>query len=75
MAFFSSVVSISSSDTLSVSSPSPSNRLLIRFDTRSTAVSDVDSLMNFEGSVAYTYQQSRDVVSVTSSTQGSNYRY
>jgi outer membrane receptor for ferrienterochelin and colicin len=31
--------------------------------------------MNFEGSVAYTYQQARDVVSVTSSTQGSNYRY
>jgi hypothetical protein len=31
--------------------------------------------MNWEGSVAYTYQQSRDVVSVTSSTQGSNYRY
>ncbi|NUR33608.1 MAG: TonB-dependent receptor [Gemmatimonadaceae bacterium] len=30
---------------------------------------------NFEGSVAYTYQQSRDVVSVTSSTQGSNFRY
>jgi outer membrane receptor for ferrienterochelin and colicin len=30
---------------------------------------------NFEGSVAYTYQQARDVVSVTSSTQGSNYRY
>jgi hypothetical protein len=29
----------------------------------------------FEGSVAYTYQQARDVVSVTSSTQGSNYRY
>jgi hypothetical protein len=31
--------------------------------------------MNFEGSIAYTYQQARDVVSVTSSTQGSNYRY
>ena len=31
--------------------------------------------MNFEGSVAYTYQQARDVVSVTSSTQGSNFRY
>lgn len=31
--------------------------------------------MSWEGSVAYTYQQSRDVVSVTSSTQGSNYRY
>jgi outer membrane receptor protein involved in Fe transport len=30
---------------------------------------------NFEGSVAYTYQQARDVVSVTSSTAGSNYRY
>jgi outer membrane receptor for ferrienterochelin and colicin len=30
---------------------------------------------SFEGSVAYTYQQARDVVSVTSSTQGSNYRY
>jgi hypothetical protein len=30
---------------------------------------------NFEGSLAYTYQQARDVVSVTSSTQGSNYRY
>lgn len=28
-----------------------------------------------EGSVAYTYQQARDVVSVTSSTAGSNYRY
>ena len=31
--------------------------------------------MNWEGSFAYTYQQSRDVVSVTSSTQGSNFRY
>jgi hypothetical protein len=31
--------------------------------------------MSWEGSLAYTYQQSRDVVSVTSSTQGSNYRY
>ena len=30
---------------------------------------------NFEGSLAYTYQQARDVVSVTSSTQGSNFRY
>jgi outer membrane receptor for ferrienterochelin and colicin len=30
---------------------------------------------NFEGSAAYTYQQARDVVSVTSSTAGSNYRY
>jgi hypothetical protein len=30
---------------------------------------------NFEGSAAYTYQQAKDVVSVTSSTQGSNYRY
>lgn len=30
---------------------------------------------SFEGSVAYTYQQARDVVSVTSSTAGSNYRY
>jgi hypothetical protein len=30
---------------------------------------------NFDGSVAYTYQQARDVVSVTSSTAGSNYRY
>ena len=30
---------------------------------------------NFEGSVAYTYQQARDVVSTTSSTAGSNYRY
>jgi hypothetical protein len=29
----------------------------------------------FEGSVAYTHQQSKDVVSVTSSTAGSNYRY
>jgi hypothetical protein len=31
--------------------------------------------MNWEGSIAYTYQQARDVVSVTSSTQGSNFRY
>jgi outer membrane receptor for ferrienterochelin and colicin len=31
--------------------------------------------MNWEGSIAYTYQQSRDVASITSSTQGSNYRY
>jgi hypothetical protein len=30
---------------------------------------------NFEGSAAYTYQQAKDVVSVTSSTAGSNYRY
>lgn len=30
---------------------------------------------SFEGSVAYTYQQARDVVSITSSTAGSNYRY
>jgi hypothetical protein len=30
---------------------------------------------NFEGSVAYTYQQARDVVSITSSTAGSNFRY
>lgn len=30
---------------------------------------------NFEGSAAYTYQQARDVVSVTSSTASSNYRY
>ncbi|MDB4891633.1 MAG: putative oar protein, partial [Gemmatimonadetes bacterium] len=30
---------------------------------------------NFDGSVAYTHQVSRDVVSVTSSTAGSNYRY
>lgn len=30
---------------------------------------------NFEASVAYTYQQSRDVASITSSTAGSNYRY
>ena len=29
----------------------------------------------FEGSVAYTHQESRDVVSVTSSTAGSNFRY
>jgi hypothetical protein len=30
---------------------------------------------NFEGSVSYTHQVARDVVSVTSSTAGSNYRY
>ena len=30
---------------------------------------------NWEGSLAYTYQQARDVVSITSSTAGSNYRY
>ena len=30
---------------------------------------------NFEGSVSYTHQEARDVVSVTSSTAGSNYRY
>jgi outer membrane receptor protein involved in Fe transport len=30
---------------------------------------------NFEGSAAYTYMRARDVVSTTSSTQGSNYRY
>ena len=30
---------------------------------------------NFDGSVSYTYQQARDVASVTSSTAGSNYRY
>jgi hypothetical protein len=30
---------------------------------------------NFDGSVAYTHQEARDVVSVTSSTAGSNYRY
>jgi hypothetical protein len=30
---------------------------------------------NFEGSAAYTYQQARDVVSITSSTAGSNFRY
>lgn len=30
---------------------------------------------NFEASGSYTYQQSRDVVSLTSSTQGSNFRY
>jgi hypothetical protein len=29
----------------------------------------------WEGSIAYTYQQARDVVSVTSSTAGSNFRY
>ncbi|HJP60433.1 MAG TPA: hypothetical protein VJ865_10550, partial [Gemmatimonadaceae bacterium] len=30
---------------------------------------------NFQGSVAYTYSQVRDVAATTSSTQGSNYRY
>jgi hypothetical protein len=30
---------------------------------------------NFEASLAYTYQQSRDVASVTSSTAGSNFRF
>ena len=30
---------------------------------------------NFEGSAAYTFQRARDVVSTTSSTQGSNFRY
>ena len=30
---------------------------------------------NFDGSIAYTHQEARDVVSVTSSTAGSNYRY
>lgn len=30
---------------------------------------------NFDMSVAYTYQQSRDVVSITSSTAGSNFRF
>lgn len=30
---------------------------------------------NFDASLAYTYQQSRDVVSITSSTAGSNYRF
>ncbi|MEO6528647.1 MAG: carboxypeptidase regulatory-like domain-containing protein [Gemmatimonadaceae bacterium] len=30
---------------------------------------------NYEGSIAYTYQQARDVVSTTSSTANSNYRY
>ncbi len=30
---------------------------------------------NFDGSLAYTHQVARDVVSVTSSTAGSNYRY
>ena len=30
---------------------------------------------NFEGSASYTYQQARDVVSITSSTAGSNFRY
>jgi hypothetical protein len=30
---------------------------------------------NFEGSAAYTFMRARDVVSTTSSTQGSNFRY
>lgn len=30
---------------------------------------------SFEGSFAYTYQQAKDVASITSSTAGSNYRY
>ena len=30
---------------------------------------------NFEGSLAYTHQEARDVMSTTSSTAGSNYRY
>ena len=30
---------------------------------------------NFQGSLAYTYSQTRDVAATTSSTQGSNYRY
>ena len=30
---------------------------------------------NYEGSIAYTYQQARDVTSTTSSTANSNYRY
>lgn len=30
---------------------------------------------NFDGSIAYTHQQSKDVASITSSTAGSNYRY
>jgi len=30
---------------------------------------------NFQGSLAYTYSQVRDVAATTSSTQGSNYRY
>lgn len=30
---------------------------------------------NFQGSLAYSYMQARDVASTTSSTQGSNYRY
>ncbi|MEP6618117.1 MAG: carboxypeptidase regulatory-like domain-containing protein [bacterium] len=30
---------------------------------------------NFDGSVSYTHQEAKDVVSVTSSTAGSNYRY
>lgn len=30
---------------------------------------------NFDGSIAYTHQEAKDVVSVTSSTAGSNYRY
>jgi hypothetical protein len=30
---------------------------------------------NFQGSLAYSYMQARDIASTTSSTQGSNYRY
>jgi len=30
---------------------------------------------NFDGSIAYTHQQARDVASITSSTAGSNFRY
>ena len=30
---------------------------------------------NFQGSLAYTYSQTRDIAATTSSTQGSNYRY
>ena len=30
---------------------------------------------NFQGSLAYTYSQTKDVAATTSSTQGSNYRY
>src|SRR5207237_2002855 len=30
---------------------------------------------NFQGSLAYSYSQTRDVAATTSSTQGSNYRY
>jgi Carboxypeptidase regulatory-like domain len=30
---------------------------------------------NFQGSLAYSYSQSRDIAGTTSSTQGSNYRY